>query len=453
MFKVLLLLTCSLAFCSVNISAQQNGLLAGPMPGNVDLRSAAIWAEVSQDIKQAELHYYPKDLPAGKKIVYAQPLGLEFNPLKFNLNALEPGAEYQYYLVLNGKRTRQSPFSFRTKTLWQYRMPAPDFSFLTGSCAYFNEPPYDRPGRPYGHDSTIFLTMSGQQAAFTLWLGDSWYTREVDYYSPWGLNYRLALDRRRPVLQPLLAAMPHYFIWDDHDYGPNNAGKWYTLKDESRKLFQQYTLNPSYGMKEEGIFTRISYSDVDFFLTDNRYFRSHDRYPDSINGQPNPDKTYFGKSQLEWLKNELLASRATFKIIASGSQVLNPASTFDCFRTYSHEFSELMRFLETAGIEGVLFLTGDRHHSEVISMPREGNYTLYDITVSPFTAGIGYVRGGEENNPARVKGTLIEQHNFGKVSITGEKGKRKLRVDFIGVKGEALGSWEIPETALKRKGT
>ena len=48
---------------------------------------------------------------------------------------------------------------------------APEFSFLAGACSYFNEPIYDRPGKPYGSDSSIFETMAKEKAAFMLWLG------------------------------------------------------------------------------------------------------------------------------------------------------------------------------------------------------------------------------------------------------------------------------------------
>ena len=263
------------------------------------------------------------------------------------------------------------------------------------------------------------------------------------------MNYRVSLDRSREILQPLMAAMPQYHIWDDHDYGPNNAGKSFILKEDSRRIFMNYTLNPSYGMDGKGIYTKISYSDVDIFLTDNRYFRSEQKFPDSINGKPDPAKTYFGAEQMDWLKNALLASRATFKIIATGGQVLNPFSSFDCMRFFSYEYNELLDFLKQTKISGVIFLSGDRHHSEVIKLDRPGTYPLYDITVSPFTAGISTVRGDEENNPAREPGTLVQLHNFGNISITGEPKKRKLHIDFIGLKGEKLSAWEVTESALQ----
>jgi alkaline phosphatase D len=344
------------------------------------------------------------------------------------------------------------PLKFTTPDLWQFRKPAPDFSFLTGSCAYFNEPVFDRPGKPYGGDSSIFETMAKSPAAFHLWLGDDWYTREVDYSTSWGLNYRASHDRAQPILQRLMSSMPQYAIWDDHDYGPNDAGKSYILKEESRKVFMDYWCNPSYGEEGKGIYTKVSYSDIDIFLTDARYFRSENEIPDSINEQPNERKTFFGAMQLEWLENALLFSDATFKIIAVGSQVLNPYSQFDCLKHYTAEFNELMNFISSQKINGVLFFTGDRHHSEIIKQNRQGLYPLYDVTISPYTSGVGKVRGAELKNEARVAGTLAEEQNFGRITISGKKNERILNVEFIGVKGDKLAEWSVTEKELGNAG-
>jgi alkaline phosphatase D len=153
--------------------------------------------------------------------------------------------------------------------------------------------------------------------------------------------------------------------------------------------------------------------------------------------------------QMEWLKNALLYSKATFKIIATGSQVLNPYSDFECMKKYSAEYYELMNFLNEEKIRGVLFFTGDRHHSEVIKMERPGLYPLYDVTSSPYTSGIGKVRGAELNNPVRMPGTLVEEQNFTKVRLNGKKGERVMKVEFIGIKGNKLGEWSVSEKDLK----
>lgn len=212
-----------------------------------------------------------------------------------------------------------------------------------------------------------------------------------------------------------------------------------------------YWCNPSAGEDGKGIYTKVSYSDVEIFLTDDRYFRSDDDMPDSVNGQPNADKHYFGRTQMDWLKNSLLFSNATFKIIATGSQVLNPFSELECLTHYSAEYTELMNFLAKQKIAGVIFLTGDRHHSEVIKMTRKGLYPLYDITVSPYTSGVSKVRGAELNSSARIPGTLVEEQNFAKVSVTGKKSERVMTIEFIGLKGDKLAEWKVNERELQNK--
>jgi alkaline phosphatase D len=150
---------------------------------------------------------------------------------------------------------------------------------------------------------------------------------------------------------------------------------------------------------------------------------------------------------LHWLKNYLLHSQATFKIIATGSQVLNPLSTKDKLLFFPSEYYDLTNFIRTNNIEGVLFLTGDRHHSEIIKVERPGTYPLYDITVSSLTAGVVPFVGPEANSPYRLIG--IDKHNYGKLSFSGARGERKLTVEYFDTKGIKLGDWSIGEKELK----
>jgi len=117
---------------------------------------------------------------------------------------------------------------------------------------------------------------------------------------------------------------------------------------------------------------------------------------------------------------------------------------------YPYEYNVLLTFLSEQKIKGVLFLTGDRHHSEVIKMSRPNQYPLYDITVSPYTSGVSKVaKSPEENNPLREPNTLVEVQNFAKFSFAGKKGERILKVEFIGLKGDKLGEFSVDEKSLK----
>jgi alkaline phosphatase D len=444
--------------------AQNNSsILAGPMLGYVELRTANIWCEVSPQTQKVSLTFKKNGTSEpGRSIVYKGSLGSDFNPVSFHLTGLDFNTTYQYEItaVANHQPSKVNG-RFTTTDLWQYRKNIPDFIFLAGSCAYFNEPAVDRkysefinpqtPAIPYGADSTIFETMAKEKAAFNLWLGDNWYYREVDYGSGWGMNYRASVTRKLPILRNLMKAMPQLGIWDDHDYGPNDSDKSYHLKQQSLEIFKNYWANPSFGQDGEGIYTKFSYCDVEFFLMDDRWLRSSDKMLSTINNQPNPNKRMWGQKQMDWLKNALSGSLANFKIIVTGSQTLNPVSPWDCLQSYPIEFNELMDFLNQQKINGVLFLTGDRHHSEIIKYDRPEIYPLYDITSSPLTSGVGKVSGKEVNNDARIQGTLVEAQNYARITVNGPPRERKLKVEFVGIKGEKLGEWSIGAADLRAK--
>ncbi len=440
-----------LSTISLQVPAQ---LVAGPMLGPVELREASIWVAVANAADKVELRLKKQGETKERILIPEISSHFEFNTGVIVLTGLEPATAYEYTLTVTDakKKTEIRKGALTTKTLFQWRNPAPDFSFLAGSCAYINEPVYDRPGRAYGLDSSIFETMAKEKSAFMLWLGDNWYTREVDYQSKWGLWYRAMHTRKLPVMQNFLRSMGHLAIWDDHDYGPNDYGKSYHLKGQSREVFNHFWLNPSYGNQNEGIYTRYQYNDVDFFLLDDRWWRDYDKLPDSINGKPNEAKRMLGKAQIDWLKQELLYSRdnpfVSFRVIVNGSQVLNPGSPFDKMLDFPVEYYELINFIKQDKIEGVLFFSGDRHHSEVIKVKLDGVYPLFDITSSPLSSGTHKFGGPEMNNPWRVVG-IDQKQNYGRVTVTGDKANRKLQVDFVGEKGELLGSWKVAAAELK----
>jgi alkaline phosphatase D len=445
-FFIILLLGNVLVSAQNTTRVKANHVISGPMVGHVELRTAEIWMEFTSEVTDASVLWISKDPPgkAWPQARFSLTRG-HVNVGKAVMTGLEPGKTYIYSIRINKNSQTVARGEVTTQELWQWRKPAPDFSFLTGSCSYFNEPAYDRPV-PYGKDSSIFETMSKERASFMLWLGDNWYTRESDYYSQWGMAYRAHRDRSLKVLQRFWKAMPHYAIWDDHDYSWNNGDKSFPLKATSREVFKNYWCNPSYGEQGEGIYTKFTWNDIDLFLLDDRWFRSNDHLKDSLNGQPNPAKKMFGDQQMEWLKNALLNStenpNVSFRIIATGSQVLNPMSPWDCFRHSPVEYNELMNFLNEYKINGIVFLTGDRHHSEIIKVDRAGNYPLYDITASSLTASPSKTSGVEKNNPYRVIPEITE-NNYARISITGPKAERKMTVEFLGLKGQKLGEWSV----------
>ncbi len=196
-------------------------------------------------------------------------------------------------------------------------------------------------------------------------------------------------QRAHAPLSRLLTATSHIAIWDDHDFGWNNADGSYPLKGEALRLFKLYWANPSFGLPEvPGVFGFAMHGDVDLVLTDGRYYRSHPRLPDS------PAKTMFGAAQLEWLKGILLNARGAVKIIASGSQVWNAASRFDGLYQFPAEQKSLADFLLAQRIDGLLFVSGDRHFTELLRVERAGCLPVVRVHVeSAHLGALGESRG------------------------------------------------------------
>ncbi len=122
--------------------------------------------------------------------------------------------------------------------------------------------------------------------------------------------------------------------------------------------------------------------------------------------------------------------------------MLNPASPYDCFRRFPAEYNDFIQFLTDNKINGVVFLTGDRHHSEIIKVNRPGSYPLYDITASPLTSGTHAFSGPEKDNPYRVVG-VDKLQNYGRISFSGTGINRTMKVEFVGLKGELINQWSV----------
>lgn len=424
-------------------------IVSGPMNGYATPTEVGLWARLSEPAK-VRIRYWNKENLQEKGSLQTESGGLDGRTLSAQLSGLTPGQRFHYEFDLQVgtkwvKAPLDRPLEFQTQSLWRRRTAPPNFSFALGSCAYINDPPFDATnGPPYGGGYEIFDVIADTKPDFMLWLGDAVYLRSADWGSARGIHYRYAHARRLPGLQRLLGATHHYATWDDHDYGPNDADWTYVHKGSALRTFQEFWMNPSYGLPDTpGVFTQFSWSDVDFFLLDNRYYRSSSNAPDGH------DKTQLGDVQLRWLLDALSTSRATFKIVAGGGQFLSPFDRWEGYAQFAYERDHLIDELRRRKVEGLIFLSGDRHHSELVRIEPVGSYPLYDFTSSPLTSR-GASAEGELQSPVRVDGTLVNnQHNFGMLHFTGEGEKRMVTLETRDAKGKILWSHAIRAAQLR----
>lgn len=409
----------------------------GPMPGHIDLTEATIWLQ-GKGPSSMYLEHWPTDEPQkARRTALITSDAQKGHAMDFVLDELLPGMEYRYRVFGTSiPASDTSSYTFRTQPIWKFRNDPPEFTMALGSCTYINEPDFDRPGNPYGGGYGIFDAIADKKPDLMLWMGDNIYLREPDWGSRSGYLHRYTHTRSTPELQRLLQSTKHYAIWDDHDFGPNDADGSFVNSAIAREMFDLFWPNPTNGFPGvEGITTAFSHVDVDFFLMDDRTFRV-----------PGDMKTatpqLFGKAQLDWLIQALKYSDAPFKLVAVGSQVLNTGAVYENYSTMPAERAELLRRIEEEGITGVVFLTGDRHYTELSTLDLADGRVIHDLTVSPLTSG-NY--SPKEINTLRVDSTVVDQRNFGTLTFSGKKGERVMTIRVFTADGNQAWERAIPQ--------
>lgn len=413
---------------------QSSLLQSGPMLGYSDLREVLLWAQTKR-AATVQFEYWdvekPRDIRRTEKILTEKNTGFTAKCLA---SSLEPGRTYGYRLRINGRRVNLPyPTVFKTQALWRWRTDPPAFTVASGSCAYVNETQYDRPGTPYGSDYQIFSRLAEQKPDLMLWLGDNMYLREPDWNSREGMLHRYTHTRSLPEMQALLATANHYAIWDDHDYGPNDADAGWIHKDVAWEVFRAFWGNPTFGLPgQKGCTTYFQYNDIDFFLLDDRYFRT----PNYCETCP---RTMLGQEQVDWLIGQLANSRAPFKIVAIGGQLLSTNLGGETYSNlYPAERDTLLARIERENVKGVVFLTGDQHFTELSALKNARGNWVYDLTTSSLTAGSFTDAATKTKNALRVEGTLVARHNFALLRFSGPRTDRQMEIEVRDADGKVV---------------
>jgi len=158
-----------------------------------------------------------------------------------------------------------------------------------------------------------------------------WEAKPAETLAEFRANYKYNLLDKN--LRAFNAAVPMFAQWDDHEVTNNwwpeepltraeHLRKKYTEKNmmvmvgRAARAFHEYMpvrLEPT----EPGrVYRKISYGPLlDVFMIDMRSYRG----PNGENRQTayGPDAYFLGPTQVAWLKRELEASRATWKVIAA----------------------------------------------------------------------------------------------------------------------------------------
>lgn len=439
-------------------------LQSGPMIGYAAMAEVLVWVQTDAEAS-VKVAYWPEDSPESIYFTNTiQTIKKDGFIAKCIADNVRAGTTYGYAVYINGEQAEPQfregyragaiPLTFSTPPNWRFREEghAPfEFTIGFGSCAYINEPEggYDRMNsKPYGAGYEIFESIYEVDPDAFIWLGDNIYYREPDWTTRTGMIHRWTHDRSIPHIRPMLATIPQYATWDDHDYGPNDAGREFWNKGMAKEIFTLFNGNPTVGTPEiPGIFTYFAWGDVHFYLLDNRTFRTTPGLkPDSFGYPPQQ----LGKAQIDWLIELMKYNRSqssssypsTFHVIGIGSQVFSPYSK-DGLQRYPEEWSTLFDRLIAEELHDVIFITGDVHFAEASRMiVEENDFVFTEFTSSPLTAG-PWPGSRAEDNPYRLdifpgEPDRYGERNFATLTFRGPLWERQAVVRYYNTQGELL---------------
>jgi alkaline phosphatase D len=305
--------------------------------------------------------------------------------------------------------------------------PAPaDFSRIGFGSCLFNS----------GAAAALDVVRAAAPHAF-VWLGDTIYG-DTDDMTLLRSRYKVLSDN--PRFQKLKAACPQFAIWDDHDYGRNNAGAEYPFRQASQGIFLDFWGAAANDPRRarEGIYHSQVFGSgsrtVQLIGLDGRYHRTANKQ--------DPNGTMLGEAQWAWLADQFRIP-AALRIVCSGIQVVPDEHGFEGWCEFPKERRRLYDLVRTTRTPGVVFVSGDQHWGELSKADGVLGYPAYDLTASSF----------DQTWPLPVNGKRVgpgtPDPNFGLIEVEWDKPDPVVRFRLLSaVTGGAVLNQAVPISAL-----
>lgn len=286
-------------------------------------------------------------------------------------------------------------------------------------------------------DQPIWDAILGARPDLMILLGDNVYldTRNVD-----DMKAKYAMMAAKPGFQKLRDSVPIVATWDDHDFGENDAGADYPMKEDSRKLFCDFwgeAADSARRTRADGIYTAYEFGPkgrrLQILLPDLRWNRTslstidmggkgyeewakarHEAgksVPGPYARLPEDEATQLGATQWQWLEAQL-ARPADLRILASSLQVVSDFPGWEAWINFARDHQHLIETIRDKRANGLFCISGDTHYAEISKLDVNVPYPLWDFTSS----GLTEVWPVLPPNARRV-GDAYRAQNFGMINI------------------------------------
>ena len=219
--------------------------------------------------------------------------------------------------------------------------------------------------------------------------------------------------------------------WDDHEVDNNFDPETHDLTVPYQTFFESLPLRRDAGAPDR-IWKSTRWGlTAEVFVLDCRSERL-----------PSTGEQYLSRAQMDWLKDGLRTSPCAFKIIANSVPIGDmpfPAEA-DRWEGYPRAREEILSFIDTQPIEGVLWLSGDFHFASVGKVGRSGQMGegQWEVLAGP---------GAQTGNPASF---LLRRPQFEWSSTTNnyttlelDPAAMRIRVSWINASGSTIQVQEI----------
>ncbi len=410
-------------------------LAGGPMLGDVSSSTISVWVRT---IKPSKVSVVAKPLK-GKKTVR----GEARSDMKTDLTAvvklkgLSAETDYTYQVLIDGKELKLADLDLRFRTPVKEHSSKIEGRIIFGSC-------FHRWGLSNVKQTELIIKHRPDALVFN---GDI--SVQDRYCSVAGHNTDNFLRDMYPTWRKMIAQLPVYATWDDHDYMRNDYGGIGNIKepktsaegrDAITEVWRNSWVNPYYGNGKEGIYTSTTVGVADIIMVDNRYFRTEK----SRGG-------LLGIEQLEWLKKTLIESKSPFKILSCGTMWSDVVSKGkDSWGAYDPQGrDDLFKMIYDNNIKGVLLISGDRHGARIFTVPVNDEFSLYEFG--------GASLGGRWGPPATSSQWTTQLYGmsnkfaFSEFTFGGTKSNPTLEFKLIGEQEDILFSRSISYDELTPK--
>lgn len=296
----------------------------------------------------------------------------------------------------------------------------------------------------------IFNTINKEQGDLFIFLGDNIYgdTNDMDVLAD--KYQRLGA---KPGFKTLKAQTPIIAIWDDHDYGQNDAGKEYPHKEQSRQIMLNFWDEPANSARRtrpDGVYTSYMYGEneqtIQVIMPDLRWNRDALNHVGELEyytkrklnnqGPYSPSEvkgaSMLGEAQWQWLEQEL-KKPAAIKLIASSLQLLPDFTGWESWVNFPEDRNRLFALIKKHKVNGVVIISGDTHWGEISKYQQNLDYPLIEMTSSGLTEKWKDV----SPNKHRV-GDFTDNVNYGDLSIDWQQIDPTISLKLKGIDGEVI---------------